>query len=318
MCIGSCLSTGIVSFFSAKIPMLIHSFWNMENRAPAASSCPGEALTRIPTELKVADTYIGAPCWLFVRSGILSSLVGVSFIAHPAFLNASTISVARRLESASANTTMSYGVPANARNRPLIAGSIWMSRGALNWASRSSASLARASDSAAIALASTIWPSRRFAIVSSCAARSIAFPASFLASPASLFRSAICSSEPFSSLVAASEALAPKRYSPPTPSEIAIPATMVRARSFFENSFRFIQSRIVYSTTRPANTAIVHHPAQRVLFASAVFNASSSGVPTGYYYHVAGDREQRLLVCILSLFAALAPPIVLLSTRRKK
>jgi hypothetical protein len=89
-------------------------------------------------------------------------------------------------------------------------------------------------------------------------ARSLATAASFRALSASLFNTARRRSASVCSWMASAEACEPKKYSPYTPPAIASPAIMVPMISPWDNSWRLNQRRIVYSITRPANTAIVH------------------------------------------------------------
>jgi hypothetical protein len=144
---------------------------------------------------------------------------------------------------------------------------------------------------------------KRAASSSFLEARSSAFEARSLASAASLRALATCCSEMSSSLNARSDAFEPKWYSPYTPPAIAIPARIVSTSSFRESSFLFSQRRMVYSTRRPTNTAIVHTAAQWSFRASAVLSASISRVPTGYYRFIREEYRRRWIAGVLALLS---------------
>jgi hypothetical protein len=122
---------------------------------------------------------------------------------------------------------------------------------------------------------------------------------------ASAFNPATRFSEIFSICSAASAARDPKRYSPYTPPAIAIPARTVNTFSHRFNSFHFGQSRMVYSTRRPAKTATVHQPARALLLTSVDLRVSRSGVPNGVLYFVIQEQRRRLTTGLLAVLAML-------------
>jgi len=242
-----------------------------------------------------------------------------ALLFHPEDLTTLSILTSKFIASGVGSTPKSYGDPENDFSVALMLSSccgvnilqaLYLAKSSLAWAAFSSASEARL-----VALA--IWARNLSASLSAPANAACALDAKAVAFWAMTFSSATRFSEIVSSFIAASAAAEPKWYSPNTPPAIANPARIVRAISVPVNSSLFSQRRIVYSTSNPTKTAIVQIPAQWLLLFSVAFNNSTSAVPTGYYFLVM-EYRRCLIICFLALLAALVPPVILLSGKRRR